>query len=164
MGNISFRQATQADLTGIFNYPLSREELFYFFPSANHPLTLAQLEQQLNERHQSTVILEDNHVAGFANFYNVENRNIAFIGNVIIKPEKRQRGLGKKLLQMMITTGFSQLRLKEIHLSCYNNNTPALLFYNSLGFKPYAAEARTDFNNKAVVLIHLRMKAKLEAS
>ena len=97
-------------------------------------------------------------IVGFANFYNVENRNIAFIGNVIIKPEKRRQGLGKKLMLLMINDGFKQLNLKEVHLSCYNNNTSALLFYKNLGFKPYATETRQDFNNQPAALIHLKIK------
>ena len=154
----TFRHAKKSDLKAILTYPINREELFYFFPSASYPLTLKQLEQQLSKRHESTVMLENEQVLGFANFYNVENRNIAFIGNVIIKPEKRRQGLGTRLLQEMITTGFSQLQLKEVHLSCYNNNTPALLFYTRLGFKPYAIETRSGPENKKLALVHLKIK------
>lgn len=154
----TFRQAKKSDLEALLSFARNREELFYFFPSAQYPLTLKQLEQQLSERHESTVMLENEQVVGFANFYNVQNRNIAFIGNVIIKPEKRGLGLGKKLLQTMVNTGFSRLQLKEVHLSCYNHNTPALLFYTSLGFRPYAIETRSDPDHQAVALIHLKIK------
>lgn len=153
-----FRRAKKSDLKEILTFARDQRELFYFFPSASYPLTTEQLEQQLNERHESTVMLEHGKLVGFANFYNVQNRNIAFIGNVIIKPEKRGQGLGSKLLQAMITTGFSQLQLKEVHLSCYNNNTAALLFYTKLGFAPYAIERRYDPDNKPVALIHLKIK------
>lgn len=160
---LTFRPAIKADLAEILHFPLDKTELFYFFPSATYPLTLEQLETQLSVRHDSTVMLENsllqkNEIIGFANFYNVENRNIAFIGNVIIKPEKRGQGLGKKLVQTMIASGFKQLNLKEVHLSCYNQNTPALLFYMHLGFKPYAIETRQDLNNQPAALIHLRVK------
>jgi len=154
----TFRHAQKSDLKELLTFAQNRKELFYFFPSADYPLTIKQLEQQLSDRHESTVMLENRQLVGFANFYNVENRNIAFIGNVIIKPEKRGQGLGKKLLQTMITTGFSQLQLKEVHLSCYNNNTPALLFYTKLGFKPYAIESRSDPENGTLALIHLKIK------
>jgi len=158
-----FRPATKTDLTEILHFPLDQAELFYFFPSATYPLTLKQLEKQLSNRHKSTVMLENstcqkNKIIGFVNFYNVENRNIAFIGNLIIKPDKRAQGLGKKLVQTMIITGFKQLNLKEVHLSCYNKNTRALLFYERLGFKPYAIEKRQDFNDQPVDLIHMKVK------
>ena len=154
----TFRPAHKSDLIKILGFTLDEKELFYFFPSASYPLTLGQLENQINERHDSTIMLEKKMIVGFANFYNVENRNIAFIGNVIIKPEKRRQGLGKKLMLLMINDGFKQLNLKEVHLSCYNNNTSALLFYKNLGFKPYAIETRQDFNNQPAALIHLKIK------
>jgi len=164
---ITFRPAAKADLAEIINFPQGRTELFYFFPSATYPLTLEQLERQLSEGHQSTVMLENTplqhsslqkkEIIGFANFYNVENRNIAFIGNIIIRPDKRAQGLGRKLLQSMIISGFEQLKLNEVHLSCYKQNTSALLFYKQLGFKPYAIETRRDLNNLATDLIHLKV-------
>ncbi|MCU7833426.1 MAG: GNAT family N-acetyltransferase [gamma proteobacterium symbiont of Lucinoma myriamae] len=76
----------------------------------------------------------------------------------MIKPEKRRQGLGRKLVLLMIEKGFKQLQLKEIHLSCYQQNTVALSFYKQMGFKAYAEEARRDFNNQAVSLIHLKNK------
>ncbi|WP_198264983.1 GNAT family N-acetyltransferase [sulfur-oxidizing endosymbiont of Gigantopelta aegis] len=162
---LSFRQATSSDLEAILNFPQDKTELFYFFPSASYPLTQAQLEAQLSERYESTVMLDlklapKQQVIGFANFYNVENHNIAFIGNVIIKPEKRQQGLGKKLVQTMVAIGFQQLGLNEVHLSCYSQNTKALLFYQHLGFKPYAIEQRKDFNQQSTAMIHFKIKRK----
>jgi len=144
-------------------FPINRAELFFFFPSANYPLTLEQLKKQLCERHESTVMIEQDSslkdsVIGFANFYNVENRKIGFIGNAIIKPERRGMGFGKKLIQAMVNSGFKQLKLNEVHLSCYKNNTSALSFYKNLGFKAYATETRKDMDEKPTKLIHLRLK------
>jgi RimJ/RimL family protein N-acetyltransferase len=161
--SLSFRQAKLSDLEAILNFPQDRTELFYFFPSATYPLTLAQLESQLSERYESTIMLDlalapEQQIIGFANFYNVENHNIAFIGNVIIRPDKRQQGLGKKLVQTMMAIGFQQLGLNEIHLSCYNENTRALLFYQHLGFKPYAIEERKDFKQQTTAMIHFKIK------
>lgn len=153
----TFRAAHQFDLEQIAGFCLNRMELFYFSPSAAYPLTLEQLELQLSRRHTSIVMLENELVVGFANFYNVEKYNIAFIGNVIIRPEKRRQGLGEKLLQQMINTGFAKLQLKEIHLSCYQNNLSALLFYKKIGFKIYAKEDRPDCNKQHTRLIHLRI-------
>jgi ribosomal protein S18 acetylase RimI-like enzyme len=154
----SFRQAVQSDLIALLQFNLSDQELFYFFPAAQPPLTLEQLQQQLNERYQSTVMLEDDKVVGFANFYNVKNHNLAFIGNVVIDPEKRRQRLGSRLVRTIIDKGFKELKLRQIHLSCYNDNNSALLFYHSLGFKPYAMEKRKDWENKDTILLHLKLK------
>lgn len=153
----TFRAAQQSDLENVLKFPLNRTELFYFFPSAAYPLTLEQLEKQLSSRHESIIMLEDEQLVGFANFYNVEKHNIAFIGNVIIKPDKRRLGLGQKLLQQMINNGFTKLQLKEVHLSCYQDNIPALSFYKKIGFKIYAEEDRPDCNKQHTRLIHMRI-------
>ncbi len=157
----TFRAAQQSDLENVLKFPLNRTELFYFFPSAAYPLTLEQLEKQLSSRHESIIMLEDEQLVGFANFYNVEKHNIAFIGNVIIKPDKRRLGLGQKLLQQMINNGFTKLQLKEVHLSCYQDNIPALSFYKKIGFKAYAKEERLDFNDLPTQLIHMRISKGL---
>lgn len=156
--SLTFRSAIKSDFSEILRFPLNKTELFYFFPSATYPLTIKQLEKQLSTRHESNVMLENNQLVGFANFYNVKKHQIAFIGNLIIKPEKRRQGLGRKLVLLMIAKGFKQLQLKEIHLSCYQQNTVALSFYKQTGFKAYAEEVRRDFNNQAVRLIHLKIK------
>ena len=152
----SFRKAKASDLHELLNFNITQQELFYFYPSATYPLTLEQLEKQLDERYESTVMMDGDELVGFANFYNVENRKIAFIGNIIIKPERRREGLGKQLIQAMLVTGFNHLKLNEIHLSCYSTNTRALLFYTELGFKPYAIEKRSDHKQQKVALIHLK--------
>ena len=154
----SFRATQQSDLEQIADFCLNRTELFYFSPSAAYPLTLEQLERQLSRSHASIVMLENSLVVGFANFYNAQQHNIAFIGNVIIKPEKRKQGLGRKLLQQMVNNGFTKLQLKEIHLSCYQDNSSALSFYKNIGFKAYAKEDRLDLNKQQTQLIHLRIK------
>ena len=87
-----------------------------------------------------------------------KKHQIAFIGNLIIKPEKRRQGLARKLLLMMMEKGFKQLQLKEIHLSCFQQNTAALLFYKQLGFKTYAEEARRNSDNQLVSLLHLKIR------
>lgn len=156
--SLTFRAAVKSDLSKILRFPLNQTELYYFSPSARYPLTLKQLEKQLTTRHESTVLLDNNQVVGFANFYNVEKYRIAFIGNLIIKPEKRRQGLARKLLLMMIEKGFMQLQLKEIHLSCFQQNTAALSLYEQLGFKIYAQESRLNSDQQPFCLLHLKRK------
>ncbi len=159
---ISFRSADHSDLPELLAFPQSEEELFYFFPSAHSPLTLKQLQKQLSERHQSTAMLKNGRLIGFANLYNVKNRKVAFIGNVIIRAEERQKGYGGLLIKQMLELGFEQLKLREIHLSCFNRNTTALLFYQQLGFTPYAWEVRKDYKQNPVLMIHLKLKSPPE--
>ena len=153
-----FRPTQSSDLKQILYFNLDRTELFYFSPSIHYPLTLEQLQQLLSKSHESTTMLEDKKIIGFANFYNVVKHNIGFIGNIIISPEKRRQGFGKKLIQSTLDSGFNQLQLKEIHLSCYKTNKAALELYSQLGFRVYAQEVRKDENNSTTELFHLKLK------
>ena len=151
-----FRKATHSDLPELLKFPQDQQELFYFFPSANFPLTLEQLEQQLSKGYESTVMVENHQLVGFANFYKVKKHNIAFIGNVIIRPDRRREGLGRKLIEKILTTGFTELKVNEVHLSCYESNLSAMQFYTGLGFNAYAREQRPNQDNHPVALIHLK--------
>lgn len=163
--SVTFRQALKSDLSEIIHFPQNRMELFYFFPSASPPLTEKQFEKQLDERYESTVMLENMtdktqpQLIGFANFYNVEKHNIAFLGNIILRGDKRQQGLGKRLVLAMMQAGIKHFGLKEIHLSCYEQNHPALALYKGLGFKIYASEKRPDPDNQPATMLHLKITA-----
>ncbi len=162
--SVTFRHARQADLAEIIHFPQNRMELFYFFPSASFPLTESQLKKQLNERYESTVMLENTsaqtqpQLIGFANFYNVDKHHIGFLGNIILRGDKRGQGFGKQLVQAMMHAGIKRFSLQEIHLSCYAQNHSALAFYQGLGFKPYAAELRPDPEQQLVKMIHLKIE------
>lgn len=162
--SISFRHARKSDLPEIIRFPQNRMELFYFFPSASAPLTEEQLETQINERYESTVMLENTpgqehrQVIGFANFYNVEKHNIGFLGNIILRGDKRRQGFGKQLVLAMMHAGIKRFSLQEIHLSCYAQNRSALAFYKGLGFKAYASEQRPDPDKQPLSMIHLKLK------
>jgi len=49
----------------------------------------------------------DGEVAGFANFYRWETGGACTIGNVIVSPAVRGRGVGRYLVETMIEIAFS---------------------------------------------------------
>lgn len=151
-----FRKATEKDYEGICNLIKSKEELFLVYPSGNYPFTIEQVKELNKIRKELTVIEENNIIIGFANFYNVEERKSAFIGNVVIDKNHRGRGLGKLLISTMLELAKEKYNLLEIKISVFNTNTPAMLLYLGFGFIPYNSEEKKDSKSNRVVLIHLK--------
>ena len=66
---LTHRPVLDADIPLICQFPQSEHELFFMFPKASYPLTIDQLKEAIAQRFDSTVVLLDDRVAGFANFY-----------------------------------------------------------------------------------------------
>ncbi|MDB6144230.1 MAG: family acetyltransferase [Pseudomonas sp.] len=151
------RPLEEKDIPVICSLPQSADELFYMFPRATFPLTAAQLRDAIETRSDSTVIEMDGKVVGFANFSRCDFRGRCSLGNVIISPHARSKGVGRYLISCMIEIAFDKHEAKEVTASCFNHNVPGLLFYPKLGFHPYAIEERQDKKGARVALIHLRL-------
>lgn len=157
---IECRQANDADYPSIINMLSNRDELFLVFPRASHPFDQAQMQSLSQDREYLTVLTVENEVAGFANFYDINEDRFAFIGNVIVHRDFRGRGLSRRLLACMMDIGFNKLRVPELRVSVFSHNTPAVLLYNNIGFKPYAIEQRRDFDDNPVALLHMSYKVE----
>lgn len=141
----SYRNATLADYSTICDFPKDSSEVFFMSPKLQYPLTSEQLVQATKDRMNQTVVLDEHQlVIGYANFYQLQEHDLFWLGNVIISPNFRGNGAAEYLIQTMMTTAKDELKLRELHLVCHNVNTRGLLFYSRLGFKPYDISIRTD--------------------
>ena len=154
---LSSRSLQTSDFGILGSFPRSAEELFYIAPFADYPWTAEKFAEAVHASLSNTVFIDNNTIIGFANFYDYEFGQQAFIGNVIVNPATRRRGYGRQILEFMIIQGFSEHRFREIHLSCFSGNTAGLLLYRKLGFKPYGIEQRTDYKNEAVALVNMKL-------
>lgn len=152
----SYRQAELEDLPLICPFPQNAVELYFMFPKARFPLTFEQLRLNFESRSDCTVFLSEETVVAFANIYDVEPGIQCFLGNVIIHPAYRGKGLSNYLLATMTEIAVQRHQAKELHLTCFNTNTPGLLLYLKTGFTPYAMEKREDFEGKSLLAIHMR--------
>jgi ribosomal protein S18 acetylase RimI-like enzyme len=153
-----YREADSADLASICLFPKNEDELYFFYPKANFPLTRDQLKSSVDSRFDSTVIISEDTVAGFANFYEVEQDHHCSIGNVIVNPLFRGKGVGEFLINTMEYKAINKYNVKEIHISCFNPNVAGLLLYNKLGYIPYEIEKRFDKKSNPVALIKMKKK------
>jgi RimJ/RimL family protein N-acetyltransferase len=154
---LSHRHVRPEDVPRICSFPRSAEELFFLFPKASWPLTPEQLQRAIDQRFDSTVVLLGGQVCGFANFYVREVRGGCAIGNVVVAPDLRGKGVGRYLIETMATTALRKHEAREVRISCFNGNVGGLLLYAKLGFVPYAVERRLDPAGERVALIHMRL-------
>jgi ribosomal protein S18 acetylase RimI-like enzyme len=155
--SVTFRTVQAQDIARICSFARTEEEQFFFFPAATWPLTEEQLQASVDKRSDSTVIELDGVVVGFANFYKWEQAGTCTIGNVIVDPAIRGKGIGALLIEQMIDIARNRHQASEVTLSCFNSNVAGLLLYPKLGFVPYAIEERQDKQGRRLALIHLRL-------
>jgi len=154
-----FRDAHQEDFKVIASFAQNQEEAFYFFPKATFPVAPEQLEEAASVRFSPTVILYKDEVAGYCNFYEVNEGKECWLGNVIVNPSYRKSGVGSYLIEVMKKKAAEQYKANALHLICHNSNTKALLFYYKQGFKPYDLKL---INNKGASLIGIMLSIPLE--
>ena len=153
---LHFRPVEPPDLAVIAAFPQSPEELFFLYPRAFFPLTVAQLAEAVGQRTDSTVVERDGQVVGFANFYRWETGGICAIGNVIVAPSVRGQGVASALISHLVELAFGKHQAAEVRISCFHRNLAGLLLYPKLGFAPFAIEERPDWRGQRTALIHLR--------
>lgn len=153
MKNISFHPIKEEEINLICKLPNSEEELYFMFPKASYPLTYDQLKEAVDLRSDSTVIEFNGELAGFANFYEAVPNDHCSLGNVVVNPNFRGCGVAKFLVDTMENIAKQKYNAKELHISCFNTNTPGILLYTKLGYKSTEIEQRTDYSGRKIAFI-----------
>ncbi|MBF0424963.1 MAG: GNAT family N-acetyltransferase [Magnetococcales bacterium] len=139
----SLRAATYADMPAICGFSRDPMELFRFFPQAQFPLTPEQLANaSFRCRSDQTLLLWQDQPVGYADLYDLQPGIVASIGHVVVDLACRGRGGGRFLVQGMMAIAQERHQAPAVRLSCFSDNTPALLLYHELGFQPHAMEIR----------------------
>lgn len=139
---MELRNARQSDFPSIIQLLHNREEMFRVYPGGQFPFTVTQLRSLAETRCDLTVATVAGAVVGFANLYNLEAGQSAFIGNVVIARAFRGQGLGRVLVSHMINLALAKYDLQQVRISVFSDNTPALLMYTGMGFRPSSVEER----------------------
>lgn len=150
------RPICEVDFEAVCKMPQGIDELFFMFPRASYPLTVEQLEAAIMKRWDSTVVVLQNEIVGFANFYELEVNSYCSIGNVIVDSQYRNRGIGKYLIETMEKIAKEKYNVIDVHLSCFNQNTKGILLYSKLGYQPYGVESLEGKEGEQHALIKMR--------
>ena len=151
--NLSQRPACNADLPALVAFPQNAQELFFCFPRAGWPLSVEQLAKAMVERHDSSVVLLDGRVAGFANFYQVVQGEYCALGNLMIAPWARGQGIAQHLVDVMEQLARQRHAATRMRVSCFNANTAGLLLYPKLGYRLSGLVERQDPQGARVALL-----------
>lgn len=156
MKNFTYRPIKEEEINLICELPKSEKELYYMFPKASYPLTYNQLKEAIDLRFDSTVIELNGKLAGFANFYEAVPNDHCSLGNVVVNPDFRGCGVAQFLVESMESIAKQKYNAKELHISCFNTNTPGILLYTKLGYAPSEIEQRIDYNGKKIAFIKFK--------
>lgn len=154
---LSNRPSMLSDLKTLCSFPQNMDELYFFFPKASFPLTIDQLENVISQREHSTSVEYNGLLAGFANFYSWEKHGTCKVGNVIVNPVLRNKGVAQYLMSTMQQKAKKYYQAKTVQVSCFNHNTAGLLLYKKMGFNIFDIEERFDKNDKKVALMHFKI-------
>jgi len=153
-----FRDAKREDFGQIAAFPQDRREAFFMWPRGSYPFTAEALYEAAMRRLLPTVALREGEIAGYANLYDLEERESCWIGNVIVSPKHRDQGAGKFLVETMIRRARDELGVREVRLVVHNVNTGALLLYHKLGFEPFGLTPATDDENREIARILMKYR------
>lgn len=132
-----------------------RERAILHVSKSNISINGQSLQRAIAARESSTVVLCNNIIIGFANFYQTEINQSCSIGNVVINSRYRRKGAAKYLIGVMEHIAIEKYNATEIHISCFNQNVAGLLLYSKLGYKPYEIEKRLDTESRPIALIKM---------
>lgn len=120
------------------------EETFYKWSAGimgEYPLTVQKLEEATNgridnDRYFPFVAVDDGRVVGFFTLRHPEGVNDQLrFGFVIVDPEIRGKGYGKKMLQLGLKFAFEVYGVTKGSLGVFENNMNAYHCYHAVGFR-----------------------------
>jgi ribosomal protein S18 acetylase RimI-like enzyme len=126
----------------------SDPEAFSASSDEHQRLGLQDVRMRLGTGAQDSFVvaaLQDGRLVGMAGFCRetgAKTRHKGRIWGVYVTPEKRQGGIGRKLLELLLERARAIDGLDQIHLSVTTTQAAAAQLYRSLGFEPFGIEPR----------------------
>lgn len=157
MAKLTYRPLNDADFPLLCSFLETPEELALVFPKADFPLTPEFLQALCAKAKASMVVCFHGEVVGFSNLFVGEEPSICSIGHFFISPGFRHKGIGRYLLLVMTAKALISYKASEIWLSCFANNTPALMLYERAKFNPVSMKSLRKPGRAPAVLLYLRL-------
>lgn len=155
---LTHRPLRPDDAPHVAGFPRSPEELFHMFPNGRWPFTAGQVLEAAALRRDPTVVELDGQVVGYANYAVFEPASHCAIGNVVVAPAARRRGIARFLVGTLVDRALGQYGIPEVRIGAHAANPAALLLYAAMGFVPYEVQAVPDWRGATVPLVFLRRR------
>lgn len=143
------------------------EESFYKWSAGimgEYPLTEDRFENATNGRIDNDkyfpfVLVDENNVVGFFSLRQPGDSNDELrFGFVIVSPEIRGKGYGKKMLELGKKFAFELYGAKKLGLGVFDNNPGAYHCYKSVGFIENGKVEKYNINNEDWTCIEMELK------
>ena len=137
---LELRPYEREDATTILSWSKG-EEAFYKWTAGvlgDYPLTPEQFEQ-VNNLKPFTMVDEGEIVGFFTLRKPADTEGVLRFGFVVVDPEKRGKGYGKRMLLLGIDAA-KKLGAKKVSLGVFENNRPAYYCYKAAGFQDVLQE------------------------
>lgn len=162
---LTHRPLSEEDAEIICAFPQSEEELFFAFPKATYPLTRDALLQAARQRFSPTVAIDEGEVVAYANFIKVKEKGFCAIGNLMVHPDHRRKGVATFLVRRMVREATEVYCARFVRTACFSHNQAAYQLYHKLGFRPGEMEQRLTADGTPVLLVNLYLhRGKVDCS
>lgn len=149
----------------ICGFAQSAEELFFAFPKEAFPLAPDQFLSTARQRLSPTVVMLKESVVGYANFITVKEKGFCALGNLMVHPDHRRKGVASYLVAQMVRKAAAQYCARFIRTACFSHNQAAYQMYHKLGFRPGEMEQRLGLDGIPVLLVNLYLhRGKVECN
>ena len=113
-------------------------------PSITFPPHADRLPADLTKDGQESFSLVDGEsLIGFGQYWTIETGAV-HIGRVIVSPRSRDKGIGRCLVEALISQGVASTGADRVTLRVAGGNARAQKLYESMGFQPVPARSSAD--------------------
>jgi RimJ/RimL family protein N-acetyltransferase len=130
------RPAVSQDAETIASLLASPADLRQVSPHESFPVDASTVRHWLRERGAGHVLEDHGEIVGYAELVpDQESEGRYWIGHMMIRPDRRGLGLGRRLVLALLRVGIIDREAREIAISAFEDNPAALACYRSCGFR-----------------------------
>jgi RimJ/RimL family protein N-acetyltransferase len=137
LGPLILRSFSPEDAEVIVGWVANGRELFWLAPSTDMPLTAGKVIAWTRDRGMPVVLCagDEGRPVGYAELNPLRRSPThLWIGHVIVDPAWRGRGVGQRLIQLLVDHAFRSLGARRVSLMVFPHNWAAVRCYLKAGF------------------------------